>query len=394
MQKSFLLLAFSVLYNFTYAQTVGCTDYQATNFNNLATVNDGTCVYLFTPYTAVFKCNLDSSLVESSGLAHWQQIYYSHNDSDNPNLIYKLDTITGNILQKIKITNAINVDWEDICIANNKMYIADFGNNNNTRTNLGFYTINLPFAATDTIASAIFHQYYYPNQTNFSNNTNTLFDAEAMFFRNNELNIFSKQWGNNQTTWYTLQKDSAQQVAVIKDSFNCGGLITGADISTDGKTIALLGYETSGKSFIWLLWNFPNNNILKGNKRRIDLGYSTGQAEGIVFVNNNRLLLSTETYSIAKASLFSVDIEPYLKTVATILPKNSLSQTSFFYNQQANCLQGKFLFGDQIFIFSAEGKKVFTKIIKQNIETIILPILPAGIYKAISQNTTVTIVIP
>jgi hypothetical protein len=73
---------------------------------------------------------------ESSGIAYTDRALWTHNDSGNASDFFKVDTVSGALLQKISITNFPNNDWEDITADSNYIYIGDFGNNNGTRTDL------------------------------------------------------------------------------------------------------------------------------------------------------------------------------------------------------------------------------------------------------------------
>ncbi|WP_373399251.1 hypothetical protein V8V91_05820 [Algoriphagus halophilus] len=91
---------------------------------------------------------------------------------------------------------------------------------------------------------------------------------------------------------------STQEVSPTEE-FDTQGLITGADISPDGKVFALLGYENKGiasQSFIWLFSDFSTTGFFSGNKKRIYLGSPSilSQTEGIVFRTSNEVYISGE----------------------------------------------------------------------------------------------------
>ena len=63
-------------------------------------------------------------------------------DSGNPNEIYGIDQ-NGSVSKTISVTNAGNIDWEDITSdKEGNLYIGDFGNNDNERKDLAIYKIN------------------------------------------------------------------------------------------------------------------------------------------------------------------------------------------------------------------------------------------------------------
>jgi hypothetical protein len=81
--------------------------------------------------------SLTNILNESSGITFIApNRLYTHDDSSGNNEIYEIDTL-GNLIRTININNANNTDWEDITKDNlNNIYIGNFGNNDNDRTNL------------------------------------------------------------------------------------------------------------------------------------------------------------------------------------------------------------------------------------------------------------------
>jgi hypothetical protein len=64
--------------------------------------------------------------------------------------------------------------------------------------------------------------------------------------------------------------------------------VTGADISPDGKSIALLTY-----GFVFLLTDFDFLDLSKAQSKTIDLNCDT-QIESIGFLDNGTLLLADE----------------------------------------------------------------------------------------------------
>ncbi|MBL0340064.1 MAG: hypothetical protein IPP71_03590 [Bacteroidetes bacterium] len=123
----------------SFAQISGCTDPQSNNYNPAATINDGSCSYNATNLVLTTKTSLSAPLLnESSGLTFINGKLWTFNDSGNANDIYRVDTATSTVYQTVDITNATNVDWEDMTSNNDFLFVGDFGNNNGNRQNLKF----------------------------------------------------------------------------------------------------------------------------------------------------------------------------------------------------------------------------------------------------------------
>ncbi|OUJ74640.1 T9SS type A sorting domain-containing protein [Hymenobacter crusticola] len=278
----------------------GCPDPRATNYTAGAVVNDGSCQYALTPTTLLTKAQLPREVTESSGLQYSDQRLWTFNDSGNEPLLYRLDPDLGTLQQQVRISNFSNVDWEDIAADAQYLYLGDFGNNNGDRRDLRILRVrkaSIGTSASETVtAEAI--QFSYPDQTNFTPGTNNHnFDCEAFFFANDSLHLFTKNWADLKTTYYTVPATPGTHVARRRASFNVNGLITAADLNANGTEASLLGYNaTNGTTFLWLLFDFPTNGFLRGNKRRIELpnALSIGQAEGLAFTSRYQLLLSNE----------------------------------------------------------------------------------------------------
>ena len=112
------------------SQVMGCTDPSANNYNSSATINDGSCTYNITTYTAPIKIDpISDSLAESSGLQMAGNSLWSFNDRGGTATLYRIDTVANILLQRIILLGAQNTDWEDIAFDGTYFYIGDFGNN-------------------------------------------------------------------------------------------------------------------------------------------------------------------------------------------------------------------------------------------------------------------------
>lgn len=300
MTKQLILIFIFLLSNISInkAQTAGCTDAQATNYNASATVNNGSCIYNNTSVSPILSLNLSDSVIETSGLIQWDNKFWTHNDNTDLNL-YALDTLTGTIIKKTPLSNCINIDWEDVSQDSLYVYVGDFGNNvNGNRTNLQILRISKStIVAGNPVIDTI--RFSYSNQTNFAatgaNNTN--FDCEAFVVSRDSIFLFTKQWVNKKTNLYALTKQPGVWIANLKDSLNVQGLITGATYLEDKKTVALCGYTTLLQPFINLLYDFKQHHFFKGNNRRLNVALPFYQTEGISSLNGSRFYISNEKFS-------------------------------------------------------------------------------------------------
>lgn len=277
----------------------GCTDPLSQNYNASATQNDGSCTYGTTNVSYPLVDSLANELPESSGLEFWDQLLWSHNDSDNSSRFYGFDTLTGLISRSVLIENSPQIDWEDMTKDESHFYIGDFGNNAGTRTNLKI--LRIPFDSLtgnplDTV-QAEFIQFSYPDQTDFSGvNTNHNFDCEAFVFFDDSLHLFSKNRSNGYTKHYVLPTTPGTYVATFIDSVFVDGQITSGAFSSDS-ILLLIGYKPPAYSpFAFLAWDYQQTDLFSGNKRRLQLGsvLTMGQQEGVCFSSGKKGFISSE----------------------------------------------------------------------------------------------------
>lgn len=137
---------------------------------------------------------LDKKLNEISGLEVLNDsCLLAINDSGNKPVLFVLN-LKGKIIHEVKISNATNVDWEDLTIDDKgNIYIADIGNNLNLRKNLCIYKVKADSLLFKTELKAEKISFEYEDQNAFPpDSTNLNFDAEAIACFENELYIFSK----------------------------------------------------------------------------------------------------------------------------------------------------------------------------------------------------------
>lgn len=262
---------------------------------------------------------LPKAVRETSGMAFHDGKIYTHNDSGNEPVIFVIDTATYQITQKIKIKNAKNHDWEDICCDGTNLYVGDIGNNNGNRDNLRIYIVPLAeipdSSNVEVMADKI--RFYYADQTVFDYKRHQHdYDCEALMATDNYLYLFSKGWATGTSRIYRLTKKPGRQVAQAVDWFNPDGLVTSADYDSENRQIALVGYVKGiWEPFVYVINNFDENNVSAEQGIRIALPNLIGsQTEGVCRYGANKYYISSETNKISKATLFRIDISRFSST--------------------------------------------------------------------------------
>lgn len=197
------------------------------------------------------------------------------NDSKNPPEIFRFDPITQHLLETRRLPIP-NRDWEDLAADDQgNLYIGDFGNNRNARRNLCIFRYNPATQALDSI------QFRYPDQVAFApaDERDWNFNCEAMVFFRDSLHLFSKNSfkGNFYTKHYVVPAKPGSYVADLRDSiFLKNRVVTGAALSSDGKTLALTGYIIGKKlgflpytkASVFYFTGFSGSDFLHGQQDR------------------------------------------------------------------------------------------------------------------------------
>ncbi len=299
MRLSFcFLLSLLIFSSNTYAQVLGCTDPLASNYNSLANVNNGTCVYPSTSVSPELLAELPAVMNGTSGLLQWNgKIWTQNNFSDNK--LYSFQSSSLPAYQSTTLSGYTNIDWEEIAQDEQYLYIADFGNNvSGNRRDLRFYRIlknsllNPPVTG-DTI------RFSYSTQTDFSplgaNQTN--FDAEAFVVTPDSLYIFTKEWSSQKTSLFRIPKTPGTHSATLQEVLDVQGLVAGAVYLPAYRLVLLSGYSTQLQPFVYLLYDFKQRDFFSGNKRKITLNIPLHQVEAITEESPLQYLITNERFS-------------------------------------------------------------------------------------------------
>ncbi len=191
---------------------------------------------------------LEALLDETSGLALFNGSLWTHNDSGDLPRLFQID-LTGTVQRVVAVRNAENVDWESMAQDADYLYVADTGNNANTRAELIIYRIAWSALDADAVDAELIRIRYgdYEAGNRLSHN----FDAEGLAVKNDELWLFSKNRGNKRSTLYRFPKIPGGYTVQPSQSLPVNGLVTAADIQADTGRLALLLYRDNGSSFLW-----------------------------------------------------------------------------------------------------------------------------------------------
>jgi len=317
--KRIALILLLAILSSANAQRKGCTDYFALNFNPKATENDNSCRYIKEIYSPTFLSELPEEINETSGLVFCGGLLWTHNDSGGDPVLYAIDTVEFKIVRRLTLKNAYNVDWEDITIDDDMVYVGDFGNNRGSRRDLSIYYFPLSNLLNPSVTEVVVDtiRFSFSDQTDFTPRKNAQgFDCEAFFASDENLYLLSKRWNDAKTFFYRLPKTSGTYVAEKIGGFYCDGLITGADYDRKLHRLALIGYKNKiWEPFMYLIYTFDESEPYEWHGRRIAMpNYTSTQTEGIVFKDRNHVYISAEKSPTFTSRIMLADISKWVET--------------------------------------------------------------------------------
>jgi hypothetical protein len=253
--------------------------------------------------------NLPKLLKESSGIENIKGSanFWLINDAGNSNDLFEIDD-SGNIIRVIEVKKAKNKDWEDLATdGKNKIFIGDFGNNENDRQNLRIYSVSIN-EITDNVVTAEKISFHFEDQTKFPpKKKNQNFDVEAFVYMDGYFYLFTKNRSSHFdgiTKLYKIPNVKGKHTAKLigefitcNDSKTC--LVTGAAISKNNKKLVLL---THNKLFEFT--NFKKDDFFNGSIKEIDLNHNS-QKEAICF-KRNELFITDEFSKKTGGNLYKV----------------------------------------------------------------------------------------
>lgn len=337
------------------------------------------------------KFELPSEVKENSGLLFFDDKIITHNDSGDAANLYEIDSLTGNLLRTVLITNATHIDWEDIGEDENNIYIADIGNNNGNRTDLKIYKILKSDFRNNTSVTAEEISFSYEDQTDFSNQPNASnFDAEAIVVSGDSILIFTKNWADLQTNVYKIPTTLGNYTATKISTANIDGLITGASLYNGH--FLLCGYSTTLAPFLVHIApsTGSSDNIFSAGFTKDSLENeleSGSQVEGIIGFDTGKYYISREHFSISLGGneiVFTQKLYEFSDERNGVLSINQfLKETSAFPNPVSDLLHINFDF-NTVAIYNSLGIEQMNYQYDKN--TLDVSKLPLGIYIIVFQT--------
>ncbi len=261
-------------------------------------------------------------IAENSSLENCQKrknTFWTINDSASGPYLFAV-TAEGTVIKPksgadsyrgIRLTGRRNIDWEAVAAdESGNLIIADIGNNESNRRNLCFYIVPEPNPDAEKADSSRKISFYYPNQDRFPDPSKN-FDAESCFALNGQIYFFTKHWTNTETVlWRVNPQTEAYQAAVPVARFDARGLVTDAALSPKRDRLAVLTYHA-----VWV-FELPQPDtrgkrdekhfFQKPRFRKISVPFTDWQIEGIAFIDDSTLLVSSESGALFRLPIAEI----------------------------------------------------------------------------------------
>ena len=250
---------------------------------------------------------IDPSLVtECSGLVQslrYDGIFWALGDSGSASAIAPV-TADGRLARawsgSVRIEGVRNYDWEDLALdGKGNLIIADVGNNSGRRKQLMLHFVKEPRPGTAVVRPDHTLRVHYEDQREPSPD----YDCEAVFCAGDRIFLLTKHRSDKRTRLYRLESDSTKKSNPLRlvDSFEIGGMVTAADVSPDGKLVAVLTYTS-----LWVFEFDPaTGNIFRRGMRWTPV--FAWQAEAAAFHGNDAVVIANEGGQLYRVSVDSME---------------------------------------------------------------------------------------
>jgi len=197
-----------------------------------------------------------------------------------------------------------NNDWEDLAADEEFIYIADIGNNFDTRDNLRIIktSINPKNNSFELI------NFYYPEQDDFSFKQLSMYDAEGLISHGDYLLIFTKNRLKKITEIYRVPKKAGNYIAELIGKIDVESIVTAADYNDRMKLLVLTSTFDFNEYFIITIKNFDPLKLdsVKINKFKIPIGKT--QVESIKIFDKNNFWITSEAEFMGSPLLYKISL--------------------------------------------------------------------------------------
>ncbi|GGB90657.1 hypothetical protein GCM10011352_15860 [Marinobacterium zhoushanense] len=255
--------------------------------------------------------SLSSEIGESSALALDGHRVWTLNDSGNGPWLYRLG-LGGQIERRVRLAGTTNIDWESMAADEDRLFVADCGNNSGRRDWLQLHSVGwdqLREAQDGAEVEAQTIAFRLADPAPVSGPQAHDNDCEAIASVEGEVWLLTKGWASSASRLYRLDISRDQQSIEAVATWPVKGLVTGMDYSPQRKELVVLGY-TLGRlhsdTFIWRVPVSGHEPDWSGASRYIL--WPSGQWEAVVW-QGDELLLTRENSLLGEARLGRVRIE-------------------------------------------------------------------------------------
>jgi hypothetical protein len=244
--------------------------------------------------TARVAAQLPEVLDEASGVAISRAhdgVLWVINDTEPVGRVFAIDS-AGIVLNRIRVRDSRNVDWEDIAVGGCEhgqcLYIAEIGDNLHEREDVGVYRIPEPSPGDSISARAEWYPIRYPTGPQ---------DAEALFVLPGESIYIISKGRNRAVTLYRypapLRRDEVVELELLQELSDgivqLPQLVTGAGATSDGAVIAVRTYSSLQ------LYRFEDDRLHPLLAESIDLTHlDEPQGEGVDISDGGWIVLTGE----------------------------------------------------------------------------------------------------
>ena len=251
-----------------------------------------TFLFLFSSYSQKLTkdISLSKKIDETSGLEIVDGQFITHNDSGGDPKLYYLDK-KGKIVFERTLEGVKNNDWEDITKDDQFIYVANMGNNFDTRKNLSI--VKTPIDPSSNEAELI--EFNYPEQVKFTTAySQSQYDAEALITIEDYLIILTKNKLKKITEIYALPKIAGNYEAKKIGSLNTQSIITGGDYDPETKLLALTGTLIFNEYYILKIEDFDLESKKDYKIDMYEIPVGKTQVEAIKIIDSNTFWITSE----------------------------------------------------------------------------------------------------